>query len=77
MEHCWFLGRLQRAVEEPCFSRLFVTHIEMVVDTVRENDNTLGRFTEAMKALVGCVLLNQRVIGTMKSDFLKLWLQGE
>ena len=77
MEHCWFLQILKNIMRPQSFDRLYVTHIEVVADAVPKRDSAMQHFTELCHGFDYCLLRNQQNIGTIKSDFLKLWLKKE
>jgi len=77
MEHCWFLRALQNVMEPQSFSKLYITHIEIVADVVQERDAFLNNLVELFYGTNYCILRNQHYVGKVKSDFLKLWLEGE
>ncbi len=77
MEHCWFLRALQNVMEPQSFSKLYITHIEIVADVVQQRDAFLNNFLELFHGINYCILLNQHYIAKVKSDFLKLWLKSE
>ncbi|HKL83305.1 MAG TPA: hypothetical protein VJ879_12395 [Desulfobacter sp.] len=77
MEHCWFLRTLKNIMRPESFNRLHVTHIEIVADVVPKHDSVMQHFTEICHGLDYCFLRNQQNIGTIKSDFLALWLKRE
>lgn len=75
MEHCWFLRALKNIMCPRFFSRLYVTHIEIVSDIVPKHDNIGQHFWEICHGVDYSFLRNQQNIGTIKSDFLELWLK--
>jgi len=77
MEHCWFLRALQNMMEPQTFSKLYITHIEIVADVVQQGDAFLNNLLELFHGINYCILFNQHNLGKVKSDFLKLWLKSE
>lgn len=75
MEHCWFVRKLQRYVNDTAFKNLYFTHIEVVSDEVPKNDSLSNRMFELYYALKYCLLFNQIYLGSIKRDFLKLCLK--
>ncbi|MGM0404416.1 MAG: hypothetical protein ACQEQN_11935, partial [Thermodesulfobacteriota bacterium] len=77
MEHCWFLRALENIMGAASFRRLYVTHIEIVSDVVPRRDSVMQHFLEICHGVDYCFLRNQQSIGTIKRDFLELWLKRE
>lgn len=73
MEHGWFLRNLQKNLDPLSFNRLYVTHIEIISDTLTCDDILLS-FLELLNAMKYCFLNNHHYIGKVKSRFLKRWL---
>lgn len=77
MEHCWFLRALQNIMDPQSFSKLYITHIEIVADVVQQGNAFLNNLIKLFQGINYCILFNQHNIGKVKSDFLKLWLKGQ
>ena len=77
IEHCWFLRTLKNSMRPESFSRLHVTHIEIVADIVPKGDSAMQLFTEICHGVDYCFFRNQQNIGAIKSQFLELWLKRE
>lgn len=77
MEHCWFLRALENIMCPRSFSRLYVTHIEIVADIVPKRDTIGQQFWEMCYGVDYCFLRNQQNIGPIKSDFLEFWLKRD
>ena len=69
MEHYWFLQALQNVMEPQSFSKLYITHIEIVTDVVQQRGPFLNNFLELFHGINYCILLNQHYIGKIKCDY--------
>lgn len=75
MEHAWFLQALQQVMNPQAFRKLYVTHLEIVIDPVPRGDGWREGVGQFFRAMDYCVLRNQQHLGKLKAEFLKWWLE--